>query len=373
MECDGQEVDTEDEYDSAEEHAFNSFLAGLSELGYGAAYRTFDAQYFGVPQRRRRIFLVGYLGDWRPAAAVLSELESLRGDSAPVWQSGQDVAGTLTARARSGSDRDGSTAGHLVAGTLEANYHKQSGSLLSDGMLLVSNADGATGLPSLTATSSSKRNNQEPLCVTGVVTHTLTARGHDASEDGTGRGTPIVYQCHGGNVGEMGTLRAGKNVTSGVPFTPAEPLAFGWNKSAQQTMRVDRTTDAILAAPSSQPAVFIPSEPLRYGPSQQDTMHFERGVCNTLPAGTNGNGGHYTKLFVHNAVRRLTPRECERLMGWPDDWTRYGRRPDGTVYEVADGPRYEMCGNGWAKPVATWLGRRLMMVERLIRKGVAHA
>jgi DNA (cytosine-5)-methyltransferase 1 len=53
------------------------------------------------------------------------------------------------------------------------------------------------------------------------------------------------------------------------------------------------------------------------------------------------------------AVRRLTPRECERLMGWPDDWTRWAA--DGS--EVADSSRYRMCGNGVASPVAEWLGR----------------
>jgi DNA (cytosine-5)-methyltransferase 1 len=55
-------------------------------------------------------------------------------------------------------------------------------------------------------------------------------------------------------------------------------------------------------------------------------------------------------------VRRLTPRECERLMGWPDDHTRY--RADGT--EVSDSTRYRMCGNGVASPVAEWIGRQLL-------------
>jgi DNA (cytosine-5)-methyltransferase 1 len=56
--------------------AFGTFLATLGKFGYGFAYRILDAQYFGVPQRRRRVFVVGYLGDWRPAAAVLLEREA---------------------------------------------------------------------------------------------------------------------------------------------------------------------------------------------------------------------------------------------------------------------------------------------------------
>jgi DNA (cytosine-5)-methyltransferase 1 len=58
---------------------FGAFLGGLAECGYGFAYRILDAQYFGVPQRRRRVFVVGYLGDWRPPAAVFLEPEGLRG------------------------------------------------------------------------------------------------------------------------------------------------------------------------------------------------------------------------------------------------------------------------------------------------------
>jgi len=95
--------------------AFGSFLGGLAECGYGFAYRVLDAQYFGVPQRRRRVFVVGYLGDWRPPAAVLFERESLCGYIAPRREEGKGapsatdesleecgyedgIAGTLTAR-----------------------------------------------------------------------------------------------------------------------------------------------------------------------------------------------------------------------------------------------------------------------------------
>ena len=58
---DGEEIVVEDEYDADESHALGCFLAGLQELGYGVAYRVLDAQFAGVPQRRRRIFAVGYL------------------------------------------------------------------------------------------------------------------------------------------------------------------------------------------------------------------------------------------------------------------------------------------------------------------------
>ena len=68
---------------SADGRDFGSFLGGLAICGYGFAYRVLDAQYFGVAQRRKRVFVVGYLGDWRPAAAVLFERESLSGHPKP--------------------------------------------------------------------------------------------------------------------------------------------------------------------------------------------------------------------------------------------------------------------------------------------------
>jgi DNA (cytosine-5)-methyltransferase 1 len=71
---------------------FGTFLGMLAQLGYGFAYRVLDAQFFGVPQRRRRVFVVGYLGDWRVAAAVLFERHSLSGDSAPSREAKHTVA-----------------------------------------------------------------------------------------------------------------------------------------------------------------------------------------------------------------------------------------------------------------------------------------
>jgi DNA (cytosine-5)-methyltransferase 1 len=75
---------------------FGTFLGALGQLGYGFAYRVLDAQYFGVAQRRKRVFVVGYLGDWRRAAAVLFERESLSGHPAPSREAGQKVAPTVT-------------------------------------------------------------------------------------------------------------------------------------------------------------------------------------------------------------------------------------------------------------------------------------
>ena len=81
---------------------FGSFLGALAEIGYGFAYRVLDAQYFGVAQRRRRVFVVGYLGDWRRAAAVLFERESLSGNPAPSREAREEA--TAATEVSSGSD-----------------------------------------------------------------------------------------------------------------------------------------------------------------------------------------------------------------------------------------------------------------------------
>jgi DNA (cytosine-5)-methyltransferase 1 len=122
-------------------NTFGAFLGGLAELGYGCAYRVLDAQYFGVAQRRRRVFVVGYLGDWQRAAAVLFEPESLRGDPAPIREAGQRAAGTISARTAGG-------------GGLGTDFEIGGG-------------------------------------LTVETAHTLKADGFDASEDGTGRRTPL--------------------------------------------------------------------------------------------------------------------------------------------------------------------------------------
>jgi len=125
---------------------FGSFLAGLGEVGYGFAYRILDAQYFGLAQRRKRVFVVGYLGDWRRAAAVLFERQGLRGNPAPSREKGQatssgfecgpaggrftDLAPTLDTGCAHGPVRNQLGAGVLcaeVASTLNAKFGEKQG------------------------------------------------------------------------------------------------------------------------------------------------------------------------------------------------------------------------------------------------------
>ena len=174
---------------------FDTFIGALAELGYGCFWRVLDAQYFGLAQRRKRVFVVGYLGDWRPAAAVLLERQSMSGNPAPRREKGQ-TAPTLPSRSSGGGGlgTDCEIDGGLIAGTLNGNGKAAGSATQQDaesGMLVYggNNTQGSIDVaPACNAKGGSGRMDfaTEPL-----IAHTLRSE-HDASEDGTGRGTPLV-------------------------------------------------------------------------------------------------------------------------------------------------------------------------------------
>ena len=95
---------------------------------------------------------------------------------------------------------------------------------------------------------------------------------------------------------------------------------------------------------------------------------YESGVTNSLCSAGGGQAGQgYMAARVGHQVRRLTPRECERLQGFPDDWTLvpYRNKP------AADGPRYKALGNSMAVPVMAWIGRRIAAVEEIVSQEAA--
>ncbi len=324
---------TDDEW--TETADFDTFTSALLECGYHLAYRILDAQYFGVPQRRRRVFVVGHLGDWRRAATVLLEREALSGHPPPSREAGAVVARPIA---------HGSTSDHCdesqqtyVVGPLQS-HSKEHGHAMTtqqaveagqvipvleagarqghrdtsrDGIgvgeagdpmfTLQSGKQHAIAFDTTQITSPGNYSNPKP----GDACHPLAKGQHPpaiayrtsgnsgvmeqgdktaALNCGTDPAQNIIaYQCHGSNVGEMGHLRAGNgNATGGVPFV-------------EQNM----------------------------------------------------------------AVRRLTPRECERLQGFSDDWTKipYRNKP---AEQCPDGPRYRALGNSMAVPVMRWIGERIL-------------
>ncbi len=222
---------------------FGSFLGALAELGYGFAYRVLDAQNFGVPQRRRRVFVVGCLGDWRRAATVLFERESLRWNTKKSRKEREDVAKCLTTGI--GTRFDGET-DTFVTQVFESHPHDSRIKEMGNTCQTVTNRWGTGGC-------------NVPIAL---------------AENTIGR-----QPQNGGN---------------GDGFTVGGPM-YTLNATS---------------------------------------VH---GVTNNM------------------AVRRLTPKECERLQGFPDGYTDIQLNGK----QTPDGSRYKALGNSMAVPVMKWIGQRI--------------
>jgi len=293
--------------------AFGAFLGGLAELGYGFAYRVLDAQYIrvdgyarAVPQRRRRVFVVGYLGDWTRAAAVLFERGSLQGHPAPRREAGKNAAPTLSARTKGG-------------GGLGTDFDCDGGLVSLNDLGGVSHA--------LTAKHSAT-GRYDPNGET-FVAHSLRGDGFDASEDGTGRGTPLVPVAQG--VALRGRDEGATAELTGDVMTSLRCGGGGGDKP--HVLSAFRTTG-------------------------NDGCYETGDVTACLNTASDPN---QITLLQNWRVRRLMPVECERLQGFPDGYTQVPYRGK----DAADGPRYKALGNSMAVNVMRWIGRRIQMVDDL--------
>ncbi len=378
-----------------EGRAFGSILGGMGELGYGFAYRILDAQHFGVPQRRRRVFVVGYLGDWRRAAAVLFERHSLSGHSAPRREKGK-VAPTIPSRSLGGGglgtdfDCDGGLIHADVACTLPAGGNATGGNRYpgtgaeTAATMLVAYGGGNTSGPIDIATAQTAQTAhgvRMDFDTETFVAHSLRGEGFDASEDGTGRGTPLVpvaYAIQERAVSE--NLEAGpqgkgfqpdtaytleaRNKVQSVAFS-IMPMNSGKDYKARET---DVAQPLMAGGPvgGNQGGDFV-CQPVAYdmrGREDGAQMEGPHDTANLRAA----SGGSSRSYVAASAVRRLTPRECERLQGFPDDYTLipYRGKP------AADGPRYKALGNSMAVPVMRWIGERIAAVDAIKQEARAE-
>jgi DNA (cytosine-5)-methyltransferase 1 len=289
---------------------FGSILGALVECGYGCAWRSLDAQFFHLAQRRERVFVVGCLGDWRRAAAVLFEPASLRGHPPPRREARAAAAvGALCGTSPGGAWRIG--ADEAAAGQLIAFGGNNTG-----GPIDVATACNAHGGPHGRLDFESET----------FIAHTLRGDGFDASEDGTGRGTPLVA------VGFDGT-NDGSDASDDLMPTLRAQATGGQNAPAVAFSCKDHGADAGDLAPTLRAM-------------GHDASH--------------ANAGGQVAVAGNEGIRRLTPRECERLQGYPDDFTLIPWR--GGL--AADGPRYKAIGNAWPVPVVRWIARRLAAEHR---------
>ncbi len=330
---------------------FGAFLGLLGFLGYGFAYRVLDAQFVrvdgygrAVPQRRQRVFVVGCLGDWRRAAAVLLERESLRGDSAPRRRSGASV-----------------TAGP-VAGTLGCRSADHTSGLKSEADFIVGAYGGnnGAGAVSVSTALTAHPGGRYDYDSETFVAHTLRGEGFDASEDGTGRGTPLVAV---GVDGYNGSLTGGVACTMGTPGS--SETASG--PTVMVPVPFD-TTQITSASNYSNPKAGDPCHPLAAGAhAPAVAFGWQNAAAQGMPVDTISptlDKSKHPGAMQGAAVRRLMPVECERLQGFPDGYTAIPWRGK-PASECPDGPRYKALGNSWAVNCARWIGRRINLVEQI--------
>ena len=314
---------------------FGTFLSALGQIGYGFSWRILDAQYFGLAQRRKRLFVVGYLGDWRRTAEVLFEPESVSGHPAPSREARQGVAPTVTQGApfsRTGNDRVESEAYvPVIAGSLDTQ------------------------------------------CGGGKLTHQSAKNGHLILEKGLmGTLTARMFASLGSRDVEEGAIHPvafdayNQEVTGAVSKTlaarsdqdTASCIAFGAQNSANQGDSVSTKVTPTLDK-SKTPAVAYSIMPMNGG---KDYKARVTDVAQPLMAG-GPVGGNQGGDFIHAPVadmqvRRLTPIECERLQGFSDNYTQIPWR-NKSAEDCPDGPRYKAMGNSMAVPVMRWIGERI--------------
>ena len=350
------------------------------------AWRVLDAQYFGVAQRRRRVFVVASARKGFDPATVLFEWDGVRRDTAPSREARQ-TAPTIPSRSTAGGglgtdfDCDGGT---ICVATGQAGAEI-----------------GADMAPTLNC------NHEAPY-----VARSLRGEGFDASEDGTGRGTPLVpvgVTIHGTDptvqkvasydeLAQCLRARTPGNIDNSSTTVVQQPVAYGirtantssngWGIQEECTHTLDCAQGVAVAQPV---AYAIQAGALRVTPAsgpdgigvQADhaytlearaevqavafaensraELRLEGGDgsrCGALSTG-GGKAGQGVPMVATTArIRRITPLEAERLMGFPDNYTAipWRKKP---ASECPDGPRYRALGNSWAIPVVRWIGQRI--------------
>lgn len=362
---------------SSIDNAFGCFLAGLagescalespgkrwSNAGYvlgperAIAWRVLDAQFFGVAQRRRRVFVVATARRDIDPAKILFESEGLRRNSPPSRKKEKAVAAlTSNGVGVRGADDNQAQAGHLI-----------------------------------------------PECVTGEISHTLKAEGFDGSEDGTGRGTPIIAMAHGQGGAEIKTDDTAPTLTCNheapivfssnghASFAPGVGALRAKSGADHETLAIHGTQDPdtlkdlahTLGRNHGQENAVVYAFKAGQG-AKAGGIGWAEEQSPTLTAASSGSNLS-PSVMKNMAVRRLTPVECERLQGFPDNHTliptekrkqitadeyaylRY-HRPELTAEQAfrlaADGPRYKAIGNSMAVPVMRWIGSRIQEALR---------
>jgi len=280
---------------------FAVIIRWLVQRGYGVSWRVLDAQYFGVPQRRRRVFIVASFGNGR-CAEVLFEREGLSRDTKTRSETGEGTAGTFTIR----SGKDGGGKGYLGQASLAMTLGGQEQCLELAATL---RSGGAGGVPS-------------------------------------SRGEHLVFDRQRSD--EYGEADTVSTVSARDYKSASDLIAYNiQHNDGGEHKRKDRPNGGLYVNETE--------TALTVGTTDLTTICWNADLSPTLGKESNSpkksSSGQMVDFSIvqKSGVRRLTPTECERLQGFPDGWT------DGQ----SDTQRYKQLGNAVAVPVIEWLAKRI--------------
>jgi len=282
-----------------------------------------------------------YIGDRQYTGTLLPVEHSLSGHPAPRRAAGQ-VAPTIPSRSSAG-------------GGLGTDFDCDGGLIVSDIAPTLSSSDAGV----------ERTGNERTEADFLVTTHALTGEGRDASEDGTGRGTPLVVEPMAftqNSRSEVRLIGGDGLITGAVAAEPGvqmqnyivEPLPIAFALRGRDEGSVPEVHDGGKTVGALRSAS---------GGSTRDAVAF----YSNMGEKARSDGASVELAGTLAAVRRLTPTECERLMGFPDDFTLvpYRGKP------AADAPRYRALGNSMAVPVMRWIGERIAMVDEITGEDAA--
>jgi DNA (cytosine-5)-methyltransferase 1 len=304
---------------------FGVIIDQMAEAGALAIeWSVLDAQHFGVPQRRRRVFVIAIFDPVlasRCSNPLLPVSKSLPGDTAKSKQTRENTSRSTTKSTRTSNAIIGSD----IVGSLAASDYKfPQQQQVNENKIVVE---------PYVKSSRAQTSEDSETWIPGEVNPTLNSFDVGDTRATTAIIQPVLFE---------NSYRDGARIaTDGVTQTLTSKMGTGGGNTPMIAQSVAYS--------------------IREDAKANNFSATELDHANSLSALRPSPQSHHAQMFIAEptmAVRRLTPLECERLMGWPDDHTRY--KADGT--EQADTHRYKQCGNGVASPVAQWIAKHILNI-----------